>query len=169
MKKDLQAQPMIQSQSALPRSFATSRRRFSTLLFAVTLLTTGVVNAQTPPTVEMYKNPYCGCCGKWAEHLQKNGFKVISHDVDDISAKRASLGMPAPLASCHTAKVGNYLIEGHVPAADIHRLLKEKPQAIGLAAPGMPAGSPGMDVPNSPPYDTLLVSKDGSTRVFAKH
>ena len=125
--------------------------------------------AQTLPTVEMYKNPYCGCCGQWAEHLRKNGFQVVAHDVEDITAKRASLGMPARLGSCHTAKVGGYLLEGHVPAADVRRLLKEKPRALGLAVPGMPAGSPGMDIPNSPPYETLLVAKDGGTTVFARH
>ena len=125
--------------------------------------------AQTLPTVEMYKNPYCGCCGQWAEHMRKNGFQVVAHDVEDITAKRASLGMPASLGSCHTAKVGGYLLEGHVPAADVRRLLKEKPKALGLAVPGMPAGSPGMDIPNSPPYETLLVAKDGGTTVFARH
>ena len=125
--------------------------------------------AQALPTVEMYKNPYCGCCGQWAEHMRKNGFQVVAHDVEDITAKRASLGMPASLGSCHTAKVGGYLLEGHVPAADVRRLLKEKPKALGLAVPGMPAGSPGMDIPNSPPYETLLVAKDGGTTVFARH
>ena len=125
--------------------------------------------AQTLPTVEMYKNPDCGCCGQWAEHMRKNGFQVVAHDVEDITAKRASLGMPASVGSCHTAKVGGYLLEGHVPAADVRRLLKEKPKALGLAVPGMPAGSPGMDVPNSPPYETLLVAKDGGTTVFARH
>ena len=125
--------------------------------------------AQALPTVEMYKNPYCGCCGQWAEHMRKNGFQVVAHDVEDITAKRASLGMPASVGSCHTAKVGGYLLEGHVPAADVRRLLKEKPKALGLAVPGMPAGSPGMDIPNSPPYETLLVAKDGGTTVFARH
>ena len=125
--------------------------------------------AQTLPTVEMYKNPYCGCCGQWAEHMRKNGFQVVAHDVEDITAKRASLGMPASVGSCHTAKVGGYLLEGHVPAADVRRLLKEKPRALGLAVPGMPAGSPGMDIPNSPPYETLLVAKDGGITVFARH
>ena len=125
--------------------------------------------AQTAPQVEMYKSPYCGCCGKWAEHMQKNGFKVVAHEVDNVPASRKRLGMPERLGSCHTAKVGNYLLEGHVPAADVRRLLKEKPRALGLAVPGMPPGSPGMDVPKSPPYETLLVQSDGSTRVFVIH
>lgn len=101
--------------------------------------------------------------------MQKNGFKVVTHEVDNVPAKRKSLGMPERLGSCHTAKIGNYLLEGHVPATDVRRLLKEKPKALGLAVPGMPAGSPGMDVPKSPPYETLLVQNDGSTRVFATH
>ncbi len=129
----------------------------------------GTVMAQTAPQVEMYKSPYCGCCGKWAEHMQKNGFKVVAHEVDNVPASRKRLGMPERLGSCHTAKVGNYLLEGHVPAADVRRLLKEKPRALGLAVPGMPPGSPGMDVPKSPPYETLLVQSDGSTRVFVIH
>ena len=96
-------------------------------------------------------------------------FQVKTHNVDDVPGTRKKLGMPENLGSCHTAKVGNYLIEGHVPAADIKRLLSEKPKAIGLAVPGMPPGAPGMDVPNSPPYASLLVKNDGSTHVFSKH
>ena len=101
--------------------------------------------------------------------MTKAGFSVKTHEVTDVPGTRKKLGMPEKLGSCHTAKIGNYLLEGHVPADDIKRLLKEKPKALGLAVPGMPAGSPGMDVPNSPPYDTLLVHKDGTARVFAKH
>ena len=144
------------------------KRTLFSLLF-VSIAGSSTVLAQTAPQVEMYKSPYCGCCGKWAEHMQKNGFKVVTHEVDNVPAKRKSLGMPERLGSCHTAKIGNYLLEGHVPATDVRRLLKEKPKALGLAVPGMPAGSPGMDVPKSPPYETLLVQSDGSTRVFATH
>ncbi len=144
------------------------KRTLFSLLF-VSIAASSTVLAQTAPQVEMYKSPYCGCCGKWAEHMQKNGFKVVTHEVDNVPAKRKSLGMPERLGSCHTAKIGNYLLEGHVPATDVRRLLKEKPKALGLAVPGMPAGSPGMDVPKSPPYETLLVQSDGSTRVFATH
>ena len=138
-------------------------------LATLTLGTVSLSYAQTAETVEMYKSPYCGCCGKWAEHMSKAGFKVKAHEVEDVPAMRRKLGMPDKLGSCHTAKVGNYLLEGHVPAEDVKRLLKENPKALGLAVPGMPAGSPGMDVPNSPPYDTLLVHKDGASRIFAKH
>ncbi len=144
-------------------------RRLSLILAALALAGASAGFAQTSDTVEMYKSPYCGCCGKWAEHMTKAGFKVKAHEVKDVPAMRKKLGMPDKLGSCHTAKVGNYLLEGHVPPDDVKRLLKEKPKALGLAVPGMPAGSPGMDVPNSPPYDTLLVQKDGAIRVFAKH
>lgn len=119
--------------------------------------------------VDVYKSPYCGCCGKWVEHLRARGFEVKTHDVTDVPGQRKKLGMPEAYGSCHTAKVGNYLIEGHVPAADVERLLKEKPQAIGLAVPSMPPGSPGMESDRPMPYETLLVRTDGSSRVFARH
>ena len=125
--------------------------------------------AEPKPLVEVYKSPTCGCCKDWIKHLEQNGFKVKAHDVSDVSAARQFLGMPQQLGACHSAKVGNYLVEGHVPAADIHKLLKEKPKALGIAVPGMPPGSPGMESPNPVRYDTLLVGKDGSTEVFAKH
>jgi hypothetical protein len=102
-------------------------------------------------------------------HLQANGFMVSGKDVDDTAPVRASLGMPAKLGSCHTAVINGYVIEGHVPAEDIKRLLKEKPKAVGLAVPGMPLGSPGMESTNPQPYSTLLVMKDGSTKVWARH
>ena len=101
--------------------------------------------------------------------MERSGFKVNAHNVNDVPAARKNLGMPDRLGSCHTAKVGGYVIEGHVPAADIQRLLKEKPKAIGLAAPGMPQGSPGMETTAPVPYETLLVLIDGSARVFARH
>ena len=123
------------------------------------------------PTVfaEVWKSPTCGCCKDWITHLEANGFKVKVHDVGNTAA-RARLKIPAKLGSCHTALVGRYAVEGHVPAADIKRLLKERPDAIGLAVPGMPHGSPGMDGPaygnRQDPYDVLLIAQDGSTRVF---
>ncbi len=135
----------------------------------VTLLSMAPAWAQTTPTVDIYKSPTCDCCGKWIAHMKKAGFKVEVHEVDNIPASRKKLGMPDKLGSCHTSKVGNYVVEGHVPAQDIQRLLKEKPKALGLAIPSMPPGVPGMDIPNSPPYETLLVQADGTTSVFAKH
>jgi hypothetical protein len=125
--------------------------------------------AQTLAPVDIYKSPYCGCCGKWVDHLRDNGFKVNVHEVSNVPAARKKLGMPDRLGSCHTAQISNYVIEGHTPASDIKRLLKARPKALGLATPGMPPGAPGMDIPNSPSYETLLVQADGSTRLFAKH
>lgn len=126
-------------------------------------------SGQALPVVEVYKSAQCGCCKAWAEHLQNNGFTVILHDVDDVSAARKKLGMPNQFGSCHTAKVGQYLVEGHVPATDIKQLLKEHPKSIGLAVPSMPPGSPGMEGDRRVPYDTLLVSTDGTATVFARH
>jgi hypothetical protein len=133
------------------------------------LLPAAAVFAQGAPKVEVFKNASCGCCGGWAEHMRQNGFQVTTHDVADVPAERKKLGMPDRLGSCHTAKVAGYVIEGHVPASDIRRLLKEKPKALGLAVPSMPPGSPGMESPRPIPYDTLLVARDGTTRVFASH
>ena len=132
--------------------------------------------ARTPAAdalaVEVWKDPSCGCCGDWIAHMQQNGFQVTTHDSGN-NAVRAKLGLPKPYASCHTALVGGYLVEGHVPAADVKRLLKEKPNALGLAVPGMPVGSPGMDGPvyggRRDAYDTVLVLRDGSSRVFQSH
>lgn len=118
--------------------------------------------------MEVFKNASCGCCGGWVEHMRQDGFEVITHDIGDVAAQRRKLGMPERLGSCHSATVDGYVIEGHVPAADIRRLLKDKPNAVGLAVPGMVPSSPGMTGPKTP-YDTLLVGRDGTTRVFAKH
>lgn len=130
------------------------------------------LSAQTRPAVEVWKDPNCGCCKDWVTHLTSNGFQVKVSDSGNAAA-RARLGVPEKLGSCHTALVGGYALEGHVPARDIHRLLKEKPQAIGLAVPGMPVGSPGMDAPlyggRQDPYDVLLVLKDGNTRVYQSY
>lgn len=133
------------------------------------MLSASAAIAQGAPWVDVFKSPSCGCCGAWVEHMRQNGFQVSTHDVADVPAERKKLGMPARLGSCHSAKVGGYVIEGHVPAADIRRLLKEKPKAIGLAVPGMVPGSPGMEAPRPMPYETLLVARDGTTRVFARH
>lgn len=137
-----------------------------TVLVCILLFATGTF-AQGTPGVEVFKSASCGCCGGWVEHLRRNGFEVTTHDVADVPAERKRLGMPDRLGSCHSAMVGGYVIEGHVPAADIRRLLKEKPKALGLAVPSMPPGSPGMESSRPIPYDTLLVGRDGSTRVFA--
>jgi hypothetical protein len=128
--------------------------------------------ATQPVLVEVWKSPSCGCCADWVTHLESNGFKVVVNDVGN-NAARVRLRVPARLGSCHTALVGRYPIEVHVPAADIHRLLRDRPDAIGLAVPGMPLGSPGMDGPaydnRQDPYDVLLIHRDGSTRVFSSY
>ena len=139
------------------------------VLLALILLSAAAAFAQGAPKVEVYKSASCGCCGGWVEHMRQSGFNVVTHDVADVAVERKKLGMPDSLGSCHSAKIGGYVIEGHVPAADIRRLLKEKPKATGLTVPGMVPGSPGMESPKPIPYDTLLVAKDGTTSVFARH
>lgn len=138
------------------------------IALALVLISASAAFAQGAPKVEVFKSASCGCCGGWVDHMRQNGFEVTTHDVDDVPATRKKLGMPDRLGSCHSAKVAGYVIEGHVPAADIRRLLKEKPKAIGLAVPGMVPSSPGMDGPKTA-YDTLLVKRDGSTHIFASH
>ncbi|WP_371763414.1 DUF411 domain-containing protein [Massilia sp.] len=118
--------------------------------------------------VEVYKTATCGCCEEWVKHLQANAFKVNAHNVGNPSDTREKMGIPDRLGSCHTAIVGGYAIEGHVPAAEIKRLLAQKPKAKGLAVPAMPPGSPGMEGPTRKPYDVLLVRNDGTTTVY-KH
>jgi hypothetical protein len=125
------------------------------------------------PLVEVWKSPTCGCCQDWMTHLEANGFAVKANDTGN-AGMRQRLGIPTALGSCHTALVGGYAVEGHVPAADIARLLRERPRdAVGLAVPGMPVGSPGMDGPayggRRDRYEVLLVRKDGSSTVFSTH
>lgn len=138
-------------------------------LLILTVLLHKSIFAQTIPRIEVFKSASCGCCGEWIQHLRQNGFEVTSHDVDDVPAARKKLGMPDRFGSCHSAKIGLYVIEGHVPAADIKRLMKLQPQALGLAVPSMPPGSPGMESSKPMRYDTFLVQRDGTTSVFASH
>jgi hypothetical protein len=149
---------------------ATTRRALLLALGALPFATL----AQQPAKVlvEVWKDPQCGCCKDWVTHLESNGFAVkVTHGGN--TEMRAKLGIPAKLGSCHTALVGGYAVEGHVPARDIRRLLKDKPQAVGLTVPGMPVGSPGMDDPaykgRRDPYDVLLVTKSGDTKVYASY
>ena len=123
------------------------------------------------PVVDVYKDPTCGCCSKWVDHLEENGFTVRTTDTRDLAAFKASHGVPSEVRSCHTALVDGYVVEGHVPAADVRRLLDERPAVAGLGVPGMPVGSPGMEVPGTTaqPYDVMAFEKDGSTHVFATH
>lgn len=141
---------------------------------AAALLAPALVQAtgSAPPLVEIWKDPNCGCCQDWVLHLQAAGLRTRVDDVGN-AAMRKRLGIDLKYGSCHTARVGGYALEGHVPAREILRLLKERPQALGLAVPGMPVGSPGMDGPvygnRRDPYDVLLVQKDGRSRVFASY
>jgi hypothetical protein len=150
----------------------TMRRR--SLLATVTAVAAAaglapLLMAQTQSAVEVWKDPNCGCCQDWVVHLQANGFTVKVNDIGN-NAARARLGIPVALGSCHTAQVGGYAIEGHVPAADIRRLLKDKPKAVGLAVPGMPVGSPGMDGAiygaRKDAFKVILVLPDGKSSVF---
>ena len=160
----------------------TNRRHTLQLLAAAAALASSSALptlAATPAKIpmEVWKDPNCGCCKDWVAIMEKSGFAVTVHDTGN-NAVRAKLGLPQRLGSCHTALVGGYLLEGHVPAADVHKLLKEKPKALGLTVPGMPVGSPGMDGPEyggrKDPYEVLLVTRnlmnsDVSTRIFTSY
>jgi hypothetical protein len=121
-----------------------------------------------PPTVTVYKSASCGCCTKWVEHLRTSGFAVTVYDTDDLETVMTNLGVPRPLASCHTAKVGNYVIEGHVPADLVKKLLADHPAILGLAVPGMVSGSPGMEGPNPQHYDVIAWDRTGKTSVYTR-
>jgi hypothetical protein len=122
-------------------------------------------------TLTVYKDPSCGCCTKWIEHLRASGLAPAVHDRTDMDALKDSLGVPATLRSCHTAVAGKYVVEGHVPAADIKRLIAAAPNGIvGIAVPGMPAGSPGMEMGGrADRYDVIAFSANGATKMFARH
>jgi hypothetical protein len=150
-----------------------ARRRHA--LAAILSIVAAPVLAQVPNAAELqvYKSPTCGCCNDWIRHLEANGFRVKATDVPESRFYRARFGMPQKYGSCHTAVVGGYVVEGHVPAREIRRLLRERPTALGIAVPGMPVGSPGMDGPEYngqvDPYDVLLVQADGRATVFATY
>ena len=157
-----------------------SRRTVLRRLLAATAVlatsATWAASSRAATPLEVWKDPSCGCCHDWIAHMQASGFLVTVHDTGN-TAMRARLGLPQSLGSCHTALVGGYLLEGHVPAADVRKLLAQKPQALGLAVPGMPVGSPGMDGPayngRRDAYDVLLVTRgqgsDVATRVFTRY
>jgi hypothetical protein len=123
------------------------------------------------PLVEVFKTPTCGCCSNWVEHLRTSGFTVRATDLNDLTEIKKTRGVPEQVQSCHTAVVNGYVVEGHVPAGDIHRLLKEKPAIAGIALGGMPVGSPGMEVPGTKAqaFNVMSFDKAGAIRVFAKH
>lgn len=133
-------------------------------------LTAGTATSGDIPMV-VYKSPSCGCCTKWADKLDKQGFDTEVRPVDNLNAIKREVGVPSGMSACHTAKVSGYFIEGHVPAADIQRLLKEKPDIAGLTTPGMPMGSPGMEVPGRKPqpYKVYSIDRQGKAHLFASH
>jgi hypothetical protein len=147
-----------------------TRREILTAM-AVATAATVRIGAQKPMAVQVYKDANCGCCAIWVEHLRKAGFTATVTDSSDMTAIKKQHRVPAPVTSCHTALVAGYVIEGHVPAADIQRLLKERPAVLGIGVPGMPIGSPGMEVAGTKPqpYDVLAFDKAGKTHVFASH
>ena len=140
------------------------------MLAAILLVSCSVVHASEP--IEVYIGDGCSCCGEWAKYMQTKGFIVRAHNVtsDQLARVKKEAGVAEKYASCHTAKVGGYVVEGHVPAEDVKRLLAEKPDALGVSVPGMPIGSPGMEQGDTKePYDVLLLRKDGTAEVYAKH
>ena len=145
-------------------------RRFL-LAAALALASATATAAAALPTLVVHKSAYCGCCKLWVEHMKQAGFKVEIVETEQLDAIKDRAGVPVDQRSCHTAEVGGYFVEGHVPAEDVKRLLKEKPKARGIAVAGMPMGSPGMEVPDGSksPYKVMLVGADGKTQVFASH
>ena len=121
-----------------------------------------------PPAVTVYKSPSCTCCTKWIRYLEQAGYKVTAHDMEVVATVKRQLGVPQPLESCHTAVIGAYVVEGHVPADVIARLLREKPAVLGIAVPGMPAGSPGMEGPPPQPYNVLAFQREGGWSVYER-
>jgi hypothetical protein len=136
---------------------------------AGTLLTAAVRPASQGPAMTVYKTPTCGCCGKWVEHMKAAGFQVQVQDMDDLTEIKQASGVPLRVRTCHTAVVGSYVVEGHVPADVVKKMLSEKPKVTGIAVPGMPIGSPGMESgTEKTPYDIVVFDKTGKTTVYAK-
>lgn len=145
-----------------------TQTRRALLAGAVAAIAAGPVLAQDR-RMTAYKTPWCGCCDGWVAHMRAAGWTVEVVEREDLAPIRARYGVPDRYAGCHTAVVGPYAIEGHVPAADVERLLRERPTAVALAAPGMPAGSPGMEAAGRQPYVTLLINRAGEATVFGRH
>lgn len=135
---------------------------------AALVLVAGPIKAEAAD-ITVYKSPTCGCCGNWIEIMEKRGHKVVAKNTEKLEVIKSMARVDEPLQSCHTAMVDGYFVEGHVPPEDVERMLKEKPEARGLAVPGMPSGSPGMEGGPADKYDVLLVGKDGSTSVYSSH
>ena len=148
----------------------TMTRRQMLLMVPMCATASSALWAQQPVKIDVYKDPTCGCCANWVGHLRKNGFAAHSEDVADINAVKAKYNVPAALRSCHTAVVNGYVIEGHVPAADVKRLLTSRAtDVVGLAVPGMPVGSPGMEGSSPRAYQVLAFDKGGHSSIFATY
>ncbi|MBC8519966.1 MAG: DUF411 domain-containing protein [Gammaproteobacteria bacterium] len=130
----------------------------------------GTETATAAPIVEVYKSPTCGCCKDWVTHMRENGFEVNVHNTNDVAPIKKEAGVPQRLSSCHTAMVDGYVIEGHVPADDVKRMLTERPAILGISAPGMPVGSPGMEMGDrKDPYSVVTFDNDGKVTLFSRH
>jgi hypothetical protein len=140
---------------------------FAALVSVSAAATAGQTPAPTGTPITVYKSATCGCCAKWNDHLRASGFAVTSHDLPDVNVVKDKHGVPQTLRSCHTALVGRYGVEGHVPADLIRKLMRERPAVAGLAVPGMPMGSPGMEGPRTDRYQVLTFDNAGETTVFA--
>jgi hypothetical protein len=153
------------------REMLASLTRAAAAGLACGALLPALAGAEGAVSIVVYKDPGCGCCKEWVKHLQAAGLRPVVHDRSDVDTLKDSLGVPAPLRSCHTAVAGKYVIEGHVPAADLKRLLARAPKGVlGIAVPGMPAGAPGMEVgAQRDRYDVIAFSANGKTSVFARH
>lgn len=139
-------------------------------LMAALGFSTATLAAGASQSIHVYKSPTCGCCDDWIDHLEENGFKVDATNTNDMGTIKANAGLIPGLGSCHTAFVGDYVIEGHVPASDIKRLINEAPKATGLSVPGMPVGSPGMEMGDRKDhYKVILFNEAGQTRIFSEH
>jgi hypothetical protein len=146
------------------------RHALSLALVAMTPVAFPALSARALPPVEVFRSPSCGCCGAWVDHLKAAGFDVKVTMVDDTAVARRKHGLPDKFGGCHTAVVAGYVVEGHVPAADVKKLLTMKPLAIGIAVPGMPVGSPGMEMGSrKDPYQVLLIDRQGRERVFSSY
>jgi hypothetical protein len=145
-----------------------SRRQFLLAVAASSVARKSLFASAAPPVITVYKDPGCQCCAKWVKHLSANGFVVSPRDVTNMDEIKRTMNVPSALQSCHTAVVDRYVIEGHVPADVIKKFLAEKPAALGLAVPGMPTGSPGMEGTPVDHYNVLVFERSGASRIYAK-
>jgi hypothetical protein len=173
-QKPKSSQPVVRSKVPADKTASFTRRRVLLVLGAVAAVGIGgVVYINSAPTmadeVVVYKDPSCGCCGRWVSHMRRNGFAVTVNNVEDMDPIKQKAKIPEAMESCHTAYVGGYSIEGHVPASDIKKILSERPAINGLAVPGMPSSAPGMDSPEAKPYTVFAFNAKGATNAFAYH